>query len=377
MKNISILGSTGSVGTQTLEVVENLGNVRVMGLSTNLNINLLEKQIRKYKPKLAAVVNEKAALSLKASVADTNTKIVSGVDGLCEVSVMPNIEAVVTAIVGIAGLVPTFQAIENGKDILLANKETLVTAGDIIMAAAKKNNVKILPVDSEHSAVFQCIQGSSSYVKRIILTASGGSFFGKSKKDLQNVTVSDALCHPNWSMGKKITIDSATLMNKGLEVIEAHYLFDISYDKIDVVVHRESIIHSMVEFVDNSILAQMGVPDMRLPIHYAICYPQRVPSIVQCMDFTKLSQITFAQPDYETFKLLLLAISAGKLGGTAPAALNAANEGAVELFLQGKIKFLDIADIVEKHTSNHKNIINPSLSDIIEIDKQIKEEVLC
>lgn len=379
MKNISILGSTGSVGTQTLEVVDHLNNVgenvRVTGLSTNLNITLLEEQIRKYKPIIAAASDEKAASLLKIAVADTDTKIVCGIDGLCEVATVGEADAVATSIVGIAGLIPTNAAIENGKDILLANKETLVTAGDIIMTKAKEKGVSILPVDSEHSAVFQCIQGAQNEIKRIILTASGGSFFGKSREKLENVSAEEALNHPNWNMGQKITVDSATLMNKGLEVIEAHHLFDISYDKIDVIVHRESIIHSMVEFDDNSILAQMGIPDMKLPIHYAICYPHRKQSASKSMDFLKLSKLTFAQPDIETFRLLPLAISAGKEGGTAPAALNAANEAAVELFLNGEIGFLQIENIVENMLKAHKSIINPTLFDIIETDKQIKEEI--
>ncbi|MDD3765644.1 MAG: 1-deoxy-D-xylulose-5-phosphate reductoisomerase [Eubacteriales bacterium] len=375
MKTISVLGSTGSIGTQTLEVAEHLGNVKIAGLSTNRNIKLLEEQIRRFKPEIAAVADEKAALDLKVSVADTNTKVVSGVDGLCQVSTHKKAGSVVTSIVGIAGLIPTNAAIDEGKDILLANKETLVTAGDIIMKKAEEKGASIIPVDSEHSAIFQCMQGGGA-VDRIILTASGGSFFGRKKHELENVTVDEALAHPNWSMGKKITIDSATLMNKGLEVIEAHHLFGIDYDNIEVVIHRESIIHSMVEFTDGSILAQLGYPDMRLPIHYAICYPERVSSIVERMDFKKLSKLSFAQPDVDTFRLLSLAVWAGVHGGTMPTVLNAANEAAVELFLEGKIKFLEIAEIVEKHLQKHKKIINPSLSEIIDLDRQIKEEIL-
>jgi 1-deoxy-D-xylulose-5-phosphate reductoisomerase len=375
MKTISVLGSTGSIGTQTLEVAEHLGNVKIAGLSTNRNIKLLEEQIRRFKPEIAAVADEKAALDLKVSVADTNTKVVSGVDGLCQVSTHNKAGSVVTSIVGIAGLIPTNAAIDEGKDILLANKETLVTAGDIIMKKAEEKGASIIPVDSEHSAIFQCMQGGGA-VDRIILTASGGSFFGRKKHELENVTVDEALAHPNWSMGKKITIDSATLMNKGLEVIEAHHLFGIDYDNIEVVIHRESIIHSMVEFTDGSILAQLGYPDMRLPIHYAICYPERVSSIVERMDFKKLSKLSFAQPDVDTFRLLPLAVWAGVHGGTMPTVLNAANEAAVELFLEGKIKFLEIAEIVEKHLQKHKKIINPSLSEIIDLDRQIKEEIL-
>ena len=376
MKNISILGSTGSIGTQTLEVASFLGDVRVFGLSTNSNINLLETQIRKYKPQVAAVVDETSAKMLKISVADTNTKIVTGTDGLCEVSTICDVDTVVTSIVGIAGLIPTMAAIESGKNIALANKETLVTAGNIVMDAAKKNGVSILPVDSEHSAIFQCIGNcEKSQINKLIITASGGSFYGKTVDDLKNVSVADALNHPNWSMGRKITIDSATLMNKGLEIIEAHWLFDMEYDDIDVIIHRESIIHSMVEFADGSVLAQMGLPDMKLPIHYALCYPNRIPSMSQPMNLAKIGKLTFAEPDYDTFKCLSLAIEAGKIGGTMPTVLNAANEGAVDMFLNGRIHFLEIGEIVEKCINSHKNIINPKLIDIIDTNKQIREEV--
>lgn len=376
MKNISILGSTGSIGTQTLEVASFLGDVRVLGLSTNSNINLLETQIRKYKPQVAAVAHEQSAKMLKIAVADTDTKIVSGTDGLCEVSTICDVDTVVTSIVGIAGLIPTMAAIESGKNIALANKETLVTAGSIVMDAAKKNGVSILPVDSEHSAIFQCIGNcDKSQIKKLIITASGGSFYGKTVDDLKTVSVADALNHPNWSMGKKITIDSATLMNKGLEIIEAHWLFDMDYDDIDVIIHRESIIHSMVEFADGSVLAQMGLPDMKLPIHYALCYPNRIPSMSQPMNLAKIGKLTFAEPDYSTFKCLSLAIEAGRMGGTMPTVLNAANEGAVDMFLNGRIKFLEIGEIVEKCIQTHKNIINPKLIDIIDTNKQIREEV--
>jgi len=376
MKNISILGSTGSIGTQTLEVASFLGDVRVLGLSTNSNINLLEEQIRKYKPQVAAVVDETSAKLLKIAVADTDTKIVTGTDGLCEVSTICDVDTVVTSIVGIAGLIPTMSAIESGKNIALANKETLVTAGSIVMDAAKKNGVSILPVDSEHSAIFQCIGSCDiSGVKKLIITASGGSFYGKKIDDLKDVSIADALNHPNWSMGRKITIDSATLMNKGLEIIEAHWLFDMEYDDIDVIIHRESIIHSMIEFKDGSVLAQMGLPDMRLPIHYALCYPKRISSMSEPMNLAKIGRLTFAEPDYDTFKCLSLAIEAGKMSGTMPTVLNAANEGAVDMFLNGRIKFLEIGEIVEKCIQSHKNIINPKLIDIINTNKQIREEV--
>ena len=376
MKKISILGSTGSIGTQTLEVCENLGNVQVMGLSVNKNIKLAEEQIRKFKPKLVSVVDEDSAKKLKVAVSDTDTKIISGRQSMSEISAMPEIDTVVTSVVGIAGLEPTMAAIKSGVNIALANKETLVTAGSIVIDAAKENNVSILPVDSEHSAIFQCIGShSKEQINRLIITASGGSFYGKTADELENVTVKEALNHPNWSMGQKITIDSATLMNKGLEVIEAHWLFDMDYDNIDVVVHRESIIHSLVEFKDLSVLAQMGLPDMKLPIHYALCYPHRVPSGIKPLNLWELGKLTFAKPDMETFRCLPLAIKAGKDGGTMPTVLNGANEVAVELFLKGKIKFNDIFKIVENALSNHKNVLNPTLNDIIDTDRYVREEV--
>ena len=376
MKKISIIGSTGSIGTQTLEVCDNLQNVQVMGLSANNNVNLAEEQIRKYRPKLFAMVNEDAAKTLKIAVSDTDTKVISGTDCMSEISTMPQIDTVVTSVVGIAGLKPTMEAIKSGVNIALANKETLVTAGSIVINAAKDNNVSILPVDSEHSAIFQCIGSHpKSEIKRLIITASGGSFYGKKAEELENVSVKEALNHPNWSMGQKITIDSATLMNKGLEVIEAHWLYDIDYDNIDVVVHRESIVHSLVEFNDMSVLAQLGLPDMKLPIHYALCYPKRVPSGVKQLNLWEVGNLTFAKPDYETFRCLSLAITAGRAGGTMPTVLNGANEVAVELFLKGKIKFNDIARIVENAMENHKNVLNPKLDDIIYTDKCVREEV--
>ncbi len=376
MKKIAILGSTGSIGTQTLEVCENLPNVQVMGLSVNKNIKLAEEQIRKYKPKLVSVADEECGKLLKVAVADTDTKIVCGKESVSQVSTMAEIDTVVTSIVGIAGLVPTMDAIKNGVNIALANKETLVTAGNIVTDSAKEHNVSILPVDSEHSAIFQCIGNhTNSQINRLIITASGGSFYGKTHDELKNATVNDALNHPNWSMGQKITIDSATLMNKGLEVIEAHWLFNMDYENIDVVVHRESIVHSLVEFKDKSILAQMGLPDMKLPIHYALCYPDRVPSAIKQLNLADIGKLTFAKPDYDTFKCLKLAIEAGKTGGTAPTVLNGANEVAVELFLKGKIKFNNIAEIVSDALLNHKNILNPNLSDIIETDQETRKEV--
>lgn len=376
MKKISIIGSTGSIGTQTLEVCDNLQDVQIMGLSANNNVKLAEEQIRKYSPKLFAMVNEDAAKALKIAVADTDTKVISGTDCMSEISTMEEIDTVVTSVVGIAGLVPTMNAIEKGVNIALANKETLVTAGSIVMKAAADNNVSILPVDSEHSAIFQCIGNHpQSEINRLIITASGGSFYGKKAEELENVSVKEALNHPNWSMGQKITIDSATLMNKGLEVIEAHWLYGIDYDDIDVVVHRESIVHSLVEFKDMSVLAQLGLPDMKLPIHYALCYPHRIPSGVKQLNLWEVGNLTFGKPDYDTFRCLSLAIKAGREGGTMPTVLNGANEVAVELFLKGKIKFNDIARIVENAMENHKNVLNPDLDDIIYTDKCVREEV--
>ena len=376
MKKISIIGSTGSIGTQTLEVCDNLQDVQIMGLSANNNVKLAEEQIRKYSPKLFAMVNEDAAKALKVAVADTDAKVISGTDCMSEISTMEEIDTVVTSVVGIAGLVPTMNAIEKGVNIALANKETLVTAGSIVMKAAADNNVSILPVDSEHSAIFQCIGNHpQSEINRLIITASGGSFYGKKAEELENVSVKEALNHPNWSMGQKITIDSATLMNKGLEVIEAHWLYGIDYDDIDVVVHRESIVHSLVEFKDMSVLAQLGLPDMKLPIHYALCYPHRIPSGVKQLNLWEVGNLTFGKPDYDTFRCLSLAIKAGREGGTMPTVLNGANEVAVELFLKGKIKFNDIARIVENAMENHKNVLNPKLDDIIYTDKCVREEV--
>lgn len=375
-KNISILGSTGSIGTQALEVIENLKEMRVIGLSANSNIKLLEQQIRKFKPLIAAVPNEDKAKELALAVKDTATKVVGGIDGLCAVAAAKECDTVITSIVGIAGLIPTMAALEAGKTIALANKETLVTAGDIVMKKAKENGVSILPVDSEHSAIFQCIGShKKNEVDRLIITASGGSFYGKTRHELENCSVADALNHPNWSMGKKITIDSATLMNKGLEVIEAHHLFDVDFDNIDIVIHRESIIHSMVQFTDSSVLAQMGLPDMKLPIHYALSYPDRVKSGLRTMNLAEIGKLTFAEPDYETFRCLSYALKAGREGGIMPTVLNAANEAAVALFLDGKIKFLQIDEIVNECINSHKNIINPTIDDIINTDADVRRKV--
>lgn len=375
MKNISILGSTGSIGKQTLEVADKC-NLRVLGLSANSNIELLEEQIRRYNPRIVCVTDEKKADVLAERVKDTSARIVTGTDGLCEVATIDDAEIVVTSIVGIAGLVPTIAAINAGKNIALANKETLVTAGEIIMPLAQEKGVKILPVDSEHGAIFQALNGEDyNKIKKIILTASGGPFFGKKRDELTHFTKENALKHPNWSMGAKITIDSATLMNKGLEVIEAKWLFGVDAKDIEVVVHRQSIVHSAVEFVDNSIIAQMGTPDMRLPISYAINYPDRVPSPAESLDFSKMLTLTFEKPDMETFKCLALAFRAIEIGGTMPAVLNGANEAAVELFLQDKIGFLDIADLVEGAMNNHKVYTDVTLENILKSDIEAREYV--
>lgn len=372
-KNISIIGSTGSIGTQTLEICRNYG-INVLGLSANRNIDLLEKQIREFKPKLACVVDEEKAKELAVKVKDTDVKIVGGEKGLCEVSTLDNIEMVVTAVVGISGLLPTVEAIKAKKDIALANKETLVTAGHIVTRLAKEYGVQILPVDSEHSAIFQSMQGFlHKDIKRILLTASGGPFFAKKRSELENVTPSDALKHPNWNMGAKVTIDSSTLVNKGLEVIEAKWLFDVDIDKIKVLVHRQSVVHSMVEYNDNGVIAQLGTPDMKLPIQYALSYPERLLMKENELDFVKYKDLTFNEPDTKTFKALDLAYKAGREGGNLPCIFNSADEIAVDLFLNGKIKYLDIADIIERAMNNIAKIENPTLEDILETDKAVRE----
>lgn len=369
MKTIAILGSTGSIGTQTLEVAEANGDLRVAALAAGSNVELLERQIRKFHPKLAALASEEAAKDLRVRVRDLDVRIVSGMEGLIEVSVMPETDILVTAIVGMIGIRPTIAAIEAGKDIALANKETLVTAGHIIMPLAKEKNVRILPVDSEHSAVFQALNGENGkQVSRILLTASGGPFRGKTRKELENVQPEDALKHPNWAMGQKITIDSATLVNKGLEVMEAKWLFGAELEQIEVVVQPQSVIHSMVEFTDGAVMAQLGTPDMKLPIQYALFYPDRLPMEMPGIDFFKLGQITFEEPDMETFTGLKLAYEAFKAGGSMPTVFNAANEKAVSMFLAGKIRFLDIADIIGKAMDAHGVIENPSLEQILETE---------
>ena len=368
MKELVILGSTGSIGTQSLEVACRQG-YRVTGLVAGGNTELLEKQAREWKPKTVAVFNAEKAKDLKIKLADTDIKVLSGEDGVCEVAGGEG-NTVINAIVGIAGLKPTLSAIESGKTIALANKETLVTGGEIVKKKAKEKGVAILPVDSEHSAIFQSLQGApKGSLKRIMLTASGGPFFGKTKKDLENVTVKEALNHPNWSMGAKITIDSATLMNKGLEVIEAVHLFDISADKIEVLVHRQSIVHSGVELSDGAVIAQLGTPDMRLPIQYALTYPERSDYAFETLDLFKAGTLTFEKPDTDTFRCLPLCIKAINEGGIAPTVVNGANEEAVKLFLEGKIKFLQIADLVEKALTSVDNKKDFSLEDIFHADE--------
>ena len=376
---LSILGSTGSIGTQALEVVRDLKgifDIDVIAVSGNSNIDLLESQIREFNPKYAAVSDEQAAKRLEIAVADTGCKVLSGRDGLCYIAAQTDADMVLSSIVGFAGLVPTMNAIAAGKDIALANKETLVTAGSLFMDAIKKSGVRLLPVDSEHCAIFQSLKsGRHSEVRKILLTASGGPFFGKERKELKNVRKEQALKHPNWSMGEKITIDSATLMNKGLEVLEAHWLFNVDIDNIKVVVQRESIIHSMVEFNDKSVIAQMSVPSMKHPIQYAFTYPNRLSSPDKEVDFAKLAKLTFAEPDEKTFRCLALAKTAGREGGIMPTVMNAANEAAVSRFLNDEIGFLDIADIVERAMSDFDNIKNPSLDDIIAADAEVRQRL--
>ena len=376
---LSILGSTGSIGTQALEVVcdlKGIFDIDVIAVSGNSNIDLLENQIREFNPKYAAVSDEQAAKRLEIAVADTGCKVLSGRDGLCYIAAQTDADMVLSSIVGFAGLVPTMNAIAAGKDIALANKETLVTAGSLFMDAIKKSGVRLLPVDSEHCAIFQSLKsGRHSEVRKILLTASGGPFFGKERKELKNVRKEQALKHPNWSMGAKITIDSATLMNKGLEVLEAHWLFNVDIDNIKVVVQRESIIHSMVEFNDKSVIAQMSVPSMKHPIQYAFTYPNRLSSPDKEVDFAKLAKLTFAEPDEKTFRCLALAKMAGREGGIMPTVMNAANEAAVSRFLNDEIGFLDIADIVERAMSDFDNIKNPSLDDIIAADAEVRQRL--
>lgn len=371
MKNIAVLGSTGSIGKQTLEVAAaNPDKLKIKVLAAHVNDKLMEEQIEQFAPEIAVLTDEKAALRLKNRYSG-QTKILSGNKGLVEAATYDGVDTVLASMVGYAGLLPTLEAIRHGKNIALANKETLVAAGSIVMEAVKKHNVSLTPVDSEHSAIFQALQGGrKNEVKRLIITASGGPFLGKTKEELANVTLEQCLKHPNWSMGKKITVDSSTLANKGLEVIEAHWLFDMPYDKIDVVVHPQSIVHSMVEFNDGSVIAQMGLPDMRLPIQYAFSYPERYDNAFGQLDFVKAGTLTFLKPDTEAFPALKIAVECGKHGGTLPCAFNAANEEAVYAFLAGKINYMDIVKTIEYVVERHQNILQPVLEDIEAADAE-------
>ena len=374
MKKIAILGSTGSIGTQTLEIVRTNGDLEIVALAAGNNIDLLEKQIREFRPKLAAVWKEERAAELKSRLGDMDVRVVYGMDGLLEVAAVPESEILVTAIVGMIGIRPTIEAIRAGKDIALANKETLVTAGHIIMPLAKDCGVSILPVDSEHSAIFQSLQGGQrKALHKILLTASGGPFRGKKRKELENIQVEDALKHPNWEMGRKITIDSSTMVNKGLEVIEAKWLFGVTVDQIQVVVQPQSIIHSMVEYEDGAVIAQLGTPDMKLPIQYALYYPERRYLPGDRLDFGTLSQITFEKPDMETFYGLKLAFEAGRRGGSLPTVLNAANERAVAMFLDRKIRYLQIPEIIQACMEEHKNIPDPTVEEILKTEQETYE----
>lgn len=372
MTKIAVLGSTGSIGTQTLDIVSKNEDLQVAGLAAGKNIELLEQQIRLFKPRLAAVGDPALAKELAVQVKDTDCRVVGGMEGLIELAVMEETDILVTAIVGMIGIRPTIEAICARKDIALANKETLVTAGHIIMPLAEKKGVKIYPVDSEHSAIYQCIHGEKSEsIQKLLITASGGPFRGKKRDELENVRVEDALKHPNWAMGHKITIDSATLVNKGLEVMEAKWLFGVDLDQIQVVVQPQSVIHSMVEFTDGSVMAQLGTPDMRLPIQYALYRGERRFLDDERLDFTKLGSITFEAPDTETFKGLPLAIKASREGGSMPTVFNAANEKAVALFLERKIAFLDIYRIIEEAMERHKVVADPGIEEILNIEQEI------
>lgn len=376
MIKIAILGSTGSIGTQTLDIVRKNKDLEVVGIAAGSNIAMLEEQIREFHPKLAAVGDEKKTEELSVRVKDTNCKVVGGMDGLLELAAMKESQILVTAIVGMIGIRPTIEGMKAGKDIALANKETLVTAGHIIMPLAKEYGVRILPVDSEHSAIFQALNGEEhKTIDKLLITASGGPFRGKKTKDLEHIQVEDALKHPNWAMGQKITIDSATLVNKGLEVMEAKWLFGVDLNQIQVVVQPQSVIHSMVQFTDGSIIAQLGTPDMRLPIQYALYGGTRKYLDGERLDFAKLGSITFENPDIETFKGLPLAMEAAKVGGSMPTVFNAANEKAVALFLQRKIRFLDIYTIIEDAMERHEVVSNPTVEEILKIEQEIYKRI--
>ncbi|WP_404997047.1 1-deoxy-D-xylulose-5-phosphate reductoisomerase [Caldifermentibacillus hisashii] len=376
MKGISLLGATGSIGTQTIDIIRsNRDQFELVAIAVGKNLELTREIINEFHPKLVSVQNQAEAAILQREYAGIS-KILSGDEGLIEVAVHPDANVFVNAILGSVGLVPTLNAIEAGKTIALANKETLVTAGHIVMTRARDRKIPVLPVDSEHSAIFQCLQGErQKNVERLIITASGGSFRDKTREELLDVTIEDALHHPNWSMGAKITIDSATMMNKGLEVIEAHWLFDQPYDKIDVLLHRESTVHSMVEFHDGSIIAQMGTPDMRIPIQYALTYPERTPTNAARLDLTELGTLHFQKMDFNRYRCLRFAYEAGRRGGTLPVVLNAANEVCVQAFLNGKIKFLEIEDVIEWALENHVPTANPDLDTILSVDQETREIV--
>lgn len=376
MKKIAIIGSTGSIGTQTLEVVRANSDLQVVALAAGNNVELLEKQAREFLPEYACISSEEKAKDLKVRLADTEITVLWGMEGLLTIAQMEESEILVTAIMGMIGIRPTIAAIQAGKDIALANKETLVTAGHIIMPLAKKCGVQILPVDSEHSAIFQCLHGEKKeQLSKLLITASGGPFRGKTRQELANIQVEDALKHPNWVMGRKITIDSSTLVNKGLEVMEAKWLFDVELDNIEVVVHPQSVIHSMVEFKDGAIIAQLGTPDMKLPIQYALYYPDRKFLTGERLDFAKLATMTFEKPDMENFKGLSLALQASKKGGSMPTVFNAANELAVAKFLDRKIKYLEIVDIIEECMNSHKIIENPTVDEILAVEQSVYEMI--
>ena len=376
MKKIAILGSTGSIGTQTLEVVRENKDIEVTALAAGRNIDLLERQIREFSPRLAAVWDEKLAAELKDRIRDLDTQVVSGMDGLIQVSTEEKTDILVTAIVGMIGIRPTMEAIRAGKDIALANKETLVTAGHLIMPLAKERGVSILPVDSEHSAIFQSLQGGQAgALKKILLTASGGPFRGKKREELKNVQVEDALKHPNWEMGRKNTIDSSTMVNKGLEVIEAKWLFGVDVDQIQVVVQPQSVVHSMVEYDDGAVIAQLGTPDMKLPIQYALYYPQRRYLPGERLDFWRIGKLDFERPDTETFRALDLAYQAGRAGGSLPTVFNAANEMAVAKFLDRQIGYLEITDLIGECMERHVNIPSPSLDEILDTEAGVYEYI--
>ena len=371
IKKISVLGSTGSIGTQTLEIARYNQDIGITALAAGSNVELLEKQVREFHPKIACLWKEEAARELKRRIRDLDVKVVSGMEGLMEAACEPEAQIVVTAVVGMIGIRPTIAAMEAGKDIALANKETLVTAGHIIMPLAKEKGVKILPVDSEHSAIFQCLQGAGeNRIHKILLTASGGPFRGRSREQLAGVQPEDALKHPNWSMGRKITIDSSTMVNKGLEVMEAHWLFDVDMDQVQVVIQPASVIHSMIEYEDGAVIAQLGTPDMKLPIQYALYYPERRSLPGDRLDFTKLKELTFDEPDMETFRGLKLAYEAGKAGGSLPTVFNAANELAVSLFLEKKIPYLAITDLIQGAMENHKRNAAPNVDQILAAEQE-------